>query len=299
MFTCGAGDSGQLGTGAREAELEPKDISNIFKEKVFEISAGLSHTCALTDKGVIWTFGGNGPKKNSPVPIKVKDSEQIKFKKVSCWNHTSAISTEGELYVWKSGDQSNLEKITLPGVKIQDISIGATFGAALDENGKLWTWGSNSAGELGVGDYEPRETPLKIPQLDSKTVVTFSCGGSYAIALGVTHTIGGACNDKMENVITQVLNQSSRCSAESYNTLAHITEKKTENTKEFNVNQSVGSRKDSVESEEIKDISSKNISNGNRLQVSTQQAQEIPSVSDMNTAEIISSVSQRDPHHTV
>jgi X-linked retinitis pigmentosa GTPase regulator len=68
---------------------------------------------------------------------------------------------------------------------VKDIAIGGCFGAAIDVNNLVWTWGSNASGELGVGDYEPRVNPFPIVALQGKTVTKLSCGGSFAMALGV------------------------------------------------------------------------------------------------------------------
>jgi alpha-tubulin suppressor-like RCC1 family protein len=67
---------------------------------------------------------------------------------------------------------------------VADISLGGGFGAAVDVNGLVWSWGSNAAGELGIGDYEPRSSPFPIVALQGKTVTSISCGGSYCMALG-------------------------------------------------------------------------------------------------------------------
>jgi X-linked retinitis pigmentosa GTPase regulator len=67
---------------------------------------------------------------------------------------------------------------------IVEVSIGGCFGAALDRDGMVWTWGSNSNGELGTGDYEARAHPHPVSQLKNKPVVKIACGGAFAIALG-------------------------------------------------------------------------------------------------------------------
>lgn len=64
------------------------------------------------------------------------------------------------------------------------MSIGGCFGAALDRDGLLWTWGSNSNGELGLGDFEPRSCPHPVAHLKNKPVSRIACGGAFAIAIG-------------------------------------------------------------------------------------------------------------------
>ena len=69
---------------------------------------------------------------------------------------------------------------------IVDVSIGGCFGAALDRHGMLWTWGSNSSGELGLGDFEPRNYPHPVAHLKNKPVMKRACGGAFGIAIGKT-----------------------------------------------------------------------------------------------------------------
>lgn len=64
------------------------------------------------------------------------------------------------------------------------MSVGGCFGAAIDRDGLIWTWGSNSKGELGVGDFEPRPYPYPVTHLKNKNVKSIACGGAFAIAIG-------------------------------------------------------------------------------------------------------------------
>ena len=50
----------------------------------------------------------------------------------------------------------------------------------------VYSWGSNNTGELGLGDYKHRETPVVIPILKGRITTRVSCGRSYVIALGET-----------------------------------------------------------------------------------------------------------------
>lgn len=36
------------------------------------------------------------------------------------------------------------------------MDIGGSFGCGIDMKGKVWSWGSNTSGELGVGDFNQR-----------------------------------------------------------------------------------------------------------------------------------------------
>jgi hypothetical protein len=61
---------------------------------------------------------------------------------------------------------------------------GNTLGAAIDVKGKLWTWGSNVSGELGLGDTDPKVQPYPVAALKKKVVTSISCGSQFIVALG-------------------------------------------------------------------------------------------------------------------
>ena len=116
------------------------------------------------------SFGqlGIGSKQNEYHPTKVRDLEGIYIKKISCGHHTAALSDRGELYIWGSGIFGEFiapQKVISLKYPVKDVEIGGCFGAAVDTNGMIWTWGSNTSGELGVGDYEPRTNPFPLVAL--------------------------------------------------------------------------------------------------------------------------------------
>jgi len=70
------------------------------------------------------------------------------------------LTKEGTLYFWGTGVfGSFFEPKLVDDLDIIQVSIGGCFGAALDRDGLVWTWGSNSNGELGLGDFDPRAYP--------------------------------------------------------------------------------------------------------------------------------------------
>jgi alpha-tubulin suppressor-like RCC1 family protein len=53
-------------------------------------------------------------------------------------------------------------------VTIKNVEIGGSFGCAIDLEGRVWSWGSNTTGELGVGDYNQRNLPCQVGALAGK-----------------------------------------------------------------------------------------------------------------------------------
>lgn len=192
LWTCGAGEAGQLGTGRREKELVFVRVS--FADTVKQVSCGVFHTGFITPTGRVYMMGGNsfgqlgvGSKKSSSMPMRVTALDSRPIVKVSCGHHSAAVSERGELFLWGTGSFGEYlipQMITNIGVKIADVCVGGSFGAAIDVNNGLWAWGSNTNGELGVGDYEPRLTPFAVAALQGKRIRTVACGSSFCIALG-------------------------------------------------------------------------------------------------------------------
>ena len=143
---------------------------------------------------------GSGTKLDSDSPLLIKELENIA--KIACGQHSSAVNQKGILFIWGTGifgtyaAPKRIYSITNP---IKDIKIGGSFGIALDCDNKLWGWGANSLGELGIRDLEGKATPTIIEIKDKP--VLYSCGGSHTIV---------ACEDSSAPLLlTNTLNISS------------------------------------------------------------------------------------------
>jgi X-linked retinitis pigmentosa GTPase regulator len=195
LYTCGSGDAGQLGTGKRDSKFVPEQVT-LISERVTDVACGIFHTLILTENGRVYATGGNsfgqlgiGTKKNTNIPTRIKDFERVRVQKIACGHHSAALTEKGDVYVWGTGIFGEYllpTKYSPSDYYYQDISIGGFFGSAIDEYGVPWTWGSNTSGELGQGDFDPRSQPTKIEFLHGKRVQKISCGGSFVIALGET-----------------------------------------------------------------------------------------------------------------
>lgn len=67
---------------------------------------------------------------------------------------TGSATTEGST---TGGDTTG----TLP-VQWTAVSLGRAHTCAIDDGGKLWCWGRNDRGQLGVGDFDDRTTPVPV-----------------------------------------------------------------------------------------------------------------------------------------
>ncbi len=52
---------------------------------------------------------------------------------------------------------------------------------ALDNLGKVWAWGTNTSGELGLGKTSNLELPSQVPNL--RNIVDIAAGSGFSLAL--------------------------------------------------------------------------------------------------------------------
>jgi E3 ubiquitin-protein ligase HERC2 len=112
----------------------------------------------------IYRKRGYSPKnyaEKEEIDFVVGDLESKKVVDFACgFQHTVAVTQEGEVYTWGFGKNGALghgdwEMVDLP-KKIENLSniikikCGIDYTIAMDKDGKLYSWGSNRYGQLGV-----------------------------------------------------------------------------------------------------------------------------------------------------
>jgi hypothetical protein len=126
------------------------------------------------------------------------------FKMVAAGDGFSiALASSGSLYsigrnnLGQCADNTITDRATpyiiQPQTKFVDICVGNSHAAAIDENGLLYTWGSNSNGQLGISVSLPyKSTPLNVTQVigNFKSVQVY-CGQAHTIVLIANGTIFG------------------------------------------------------------------------------------------------------------
>ena len=108
----------------------------------------------------------------------------FRINKVRARGHASAaVTSSGDLFLWGRGFAAAPQRQVLP-ARVRDVALGTNFACALDEDGRVFAWGCNRSGELGVGDLEWRTEPTEVGALFGKVVKSLQCGGQHVIALG-------------------------------------------------------------------------------------------------------------------
>lgn len=187
----GSNQFGELGVpGANFTARDATPVS--LGEKVREIAAGASHTCALLESGAIRCWGlnmfgqlGLGNKFNvgdneepSTLPVVSVGGKALGIRaggsvscatleggSVRCWG-SNLFGQLGNAIRGSIGDNElPSDVLPLPFVDVSvDLQLGETHACASFENGRLLCWGSNSAGQLGsLPSPLPRTIPQSVP----------------------------------------------------------------------------------------------------------------------------------------
>lgn len=129
------------------------------------VSAGEDHACAVQyDTGALYCWGagqsgqlGNDDTKDSTVPVKVQSDEQFTQVQVGK-NSTCALAGEGELYCFGDNTDGQLADETNQHSSTPVLTLGgmsdfaASSGYVLALGSGLAAWGSNTNGQLGLGN---------------------------------------------------------------------------------------------------------------------------------------------------
>ena len=242
VYTWGDNEYGQLGDGTDVYySNEPKCISDIAGnllngKKITDISNNGYTIIVLDDQGKVYTWGGmlgNGTMDMSSVPICISDinENQLNGKNITeiysagYGSMIIALDDQGKVYTWGTNEYGQLgngtyEEYSLSPICISDISGNALNGkkiidvvldetvVALDDQGKIYTWGDNYGGQLGDGtDVEYSNEPICISdisesELKGKKITNIYNAEGTIIALsneGELYTWGDNYGGKLGN----------------------------------------------------------------------------------------------------
>ncbi|MDP1619401.1 MAG: RCC1 repeat-containing protein, partial [bacterium] len=160
---------GQLGDNSTDSKLTPVQVLGVdavgVLSGIIQITAGSSHACALKNDSSVFCWGNN-------------------------W--------AGEL-----GDNTTTKRYTpvqVLGVDaigtltdVGQIVSGGAFSCAIKNDGSVFCWGYNGAGELGDGSYIDRLTPVQVLGVDGIGTLTdvsqVTAGFDHACALKIDGSV--------------------------------------------------------------------------------------------------------------
>lgn len=175
VLVFGLNDDGQCGIGRSQGSSTSCPISLVrfpHKVDIVAISAGSRHTLALSSTGQVYSWGwgllgqlGHG--------------------------NFMSLNTPSLIDYFQSSDKH---------IQVSTISAGGMHSGCIDTSGHLYTWGSHSYGQLGVGVLSPDDCCKKYPTVvkvkasegalliddGSAELVKFTriaCGGMHTVAV--------------------------------------------------------------------------------------------------------------------
>lgn len=157
VWAWGQNSQGQLGNGNHTDSYVPIQVTSL--NSIIAIAGAGGYGLALKNDGTVWAWGmnyngelGNGTYTNSNLPIQVNSLNNIIA--------IAAADDDGQTY---------------------------EYSLALKNDGTVWAWGYNGAGQLGNGTYATSNVPIQVSTLNN--VLSISAGANNAIALKNDSTV--------------------------------------------------------------------------------------------------------------
>lgn len=187
---------GLLGHGDNHSTTTPVQVQALQGQRVRSVANGPSHCIAITEAGTAWSWGlntfgqcGRGTfERIATFPQAIDQLRCTLIRSASCgFNHTLFVTTDGKLFI--AGGHADIDDATriprevdeLRGHHIINASAGLYHSLALSQKGDVLSWGQNSHGQLGRGEFAYASRPEIVNGVTN--VHTIAAGGKTSCAI--------------------------------------------------------------------------------------------------------------------
>ncbi|XP_067094351.1 regulator of chromosome condensation [Osmerus mordax] len=231
VYTFGCNDEGALGRETSEEGSETVPGKVVLEDRVVQVSAGDSHTAALTEDGAVYLWGSFRDNsgvigllesmKKCALPVKVPIKEPV-VKIVSGNDHLVMLTLGGDLFTSGCGEQGQLGRVpeffanrggrkglsrllepqlvkvrSRAKVHFTDAFCGAYFTFAVSKEGHVYGFGLSNYHQLGTKSVDTCFAPEKLTCFKNSTTswVGFSGGQHHTLCLdsnGQAYSLGRA-----------------------------------------------------------------------------------------------------------
>jgi len=210
LFTWGMADSGVLGLGSfitcgpcnmpQKVDFDISGTKQVYPQLVHcgPNSTGVLCSSGKAEENALWTFGngwygrlGHGdtnsqfhPQRISKLPKALRDFSLGT-------DHAAAVSMDQEVYVWgKASLLGEVQHVLQPkkfsierSSSFKSVVCGESETFVIDTQGRLFAWGTNNCGQLGIGQHAGSfvQTPRHVKPIH-EAVASLISGGTFTLA---------------------------------------------------------------------------------------------------------------------
>jgi alpha-tubulin suppressor-like RCC1 family protein len=211
VLAAGDNSAGELGNGTNNNASTPVQVmvnASTYLTGIVAVAADNDESFAVDNTGKVWAWGlntnsqlGIGTSSNALFATQVTSLSNI-VAIASSQNHTLAVGANGSVFGWGAntsgqvGNGATSSWVTMPTPVLAPsgqsgnlsgvvaVAAGASHSLALDKNGDVWSWGSNSAGQLGDTTTTSRLLPVEVQSggtaLTNIVAIAAGTSNSYA-----------------------------------------------------------------------------------------------------------------------
>jgi len=169
-------------------------------------ASGQAHTLALTAAGEVYSFGtsscgalGQGLEVRQTAPLLLRLTNQVRIRTIcagAC--HSVLVTDGGQLYAMGDNrhgqlglarrDRGNvpepdLVQGPLESRRVTVLAAGDDHTLAATDDGRLYAWGANASGQLGLSRVDDQTIPQPVRELQDANIVSLACGARHSLVV--------------------------------------------------------------------------------------------------------------------
>jgi alpha-tubulin suppressor-like RCC1 family protein len=216
------GRNGRTGLGMFDGSdtliATPIDTTNLAGKTITKMAAGERHSLLLADDGTVFSFGNNGDGATGlgttaefePVatPIDTTNLTGVTIKQVAAGErHSLLLADDGSVFSFGAHDEGQgglgpslgsliatpIDTTNLAGKTIAQVAAGRFHSLLLTDDGTVFSFGSNSEGQTGLGiegfTNTRVATPIDTTNLAGKTITQVAAGDRLSLLLADDGTV--------------------------------------------------------------------------------------------------------------